>query len=159
MVINPVKRQHARVPRLVSVIIGAYNSARHVGETIDTMLAQTYRPLELIIVDDGSTDDTWPVLHSYGYRIVTVRQAQGGVPAARTTRPEPATSLTLTGPLQVLPLSADRNATISPSLPLPHTPCGMEPWWGRLRRETEVEHRRMRVGISRLGHGPSQCAA
>ncbi|MBI3381555.1 MAG: glycosyltransferase [Aquabacterium sp.] len=85
MVINPIKQQHARVPRLVSVIIGAYNSARHVGETIDTMLAQTYRPLELIIVDDGSTDDTWQVLQSYGDRIVAVRQANGGVPAARNT--------------------------------------------------------------------------
>jgi glycosyltransferase involved in cell wall biosynthesis len=85
MKIHPIQQQHARVPRLVSVIIGAYNSARHIGETIDTMLAQTYQPMELIIVDDGSTDDTWQVLQSYGKRIVAVRQANGGVPAARNT--------------------------------------------------------------------------
>lgn len=83
--ICPITQKHARVPRLVSVIIGAYNSARHIGQTIDTMLAQTYRPLELIVVDDGSTDNTWQVLQSYGDRIVAVRQANGGVPAARNT--------------------------------------------------------------------------
>ncbi|MGQ0598713.1 glycosyltransferase family 2 protein [Aquabacterium sp.] len=85
MMICPITPQHARVPRLVSVIIGAYNSARYIGETIDTMLAQTYQPLELIVVDDGSTDNTWQVLQSYGERIVAVRQANGGVPAARNT--------------------------------------------------------------------------
>ena len=74
-----------RVPGLVSVIIGAYNSARHIGQTIDTVLAQTYHPVELIVVDDGSSDKTWEVLQSYGDRIIAIKQANGGVPVARNT--------------------------------------------------------------------------
>lgn len=84
----PVTQLHARVPRLVSVIIGAYNSARHIGQTLDTVLAQTYPALEVIVVDDGSTDDTWQVLQSHrarDARIVAVRQDNGGVAKARNT--------------------------------------------------------------------------
>jgi glycosyltransferase involved in cell wall biosynthesis len=83
--IAPVRQRHARVPRLVSVIIAAYNCAPYIGQTLDTVLAQTYKPLELIVVDDGSTDDTWQVLQSYGERIVAVRQDNGGVAKARNT--------------------------------------------------------------------------
>jgi glycosyltransferase involved in cell wall biosynthesis len=73
------------LPRLVSVIIGTYNGARYLRATIDSVLAQTYAPLEVIVVDDGSKDDTWAILQSYGDRIRAVRQANGGVPAARNT--------------------------------------------------------------------------
>jgi len=72
-------------PRLVSVIIGTYNGAKYLGPTIDSVLAQTYTPLEVIVVDDGSTDDTWAILQSYGDRIVAIRQANEGVPGARNT--------------------------------------------------------------------------
>jgi glycosyltransferase involved in cell wall biosynthesis len=74
-----------RIPRLVSVLIGTYNGARYLKPTIDSVLAQTYAPIEVIVVDDGSKDDTWEILQSYGDRITAIRQANGGVPAARNT--------------------------------------------------------------------------
>jgi glycosyltransferase involved in cell wall biosynthesis len=76
---------HADTHALVSVVIGTYNAAHLIGETIDSVLAQTYRPLEIVIVDDGSTDGTWDVLQSYGDRISAHRQANGGVAPARNT--------------------------------------------------------------------------
>jgi len=51
---------------LISVAIPAYNGAEHLRDAIDSVLAQTYRPLEIIVVDDGSTDDTRAVCESYG---------------------------------------------------------------------------------------------
>ena len=43
---------------LVSVIMAAYNAAEHIGEALDSVLAQDWRPLEVVVVDDGSADDT-----------------------------------------------------------------------------------------------------
>jgi glycosyltransferase involved in cell wall biosynthesis len=73
------------LPRLVSVVIGTYNGARYLRPTIDSVLAQTYAQLEVIVVDDGSKDDTWAILQSYGDRIKAVRQGNGGIPVARNT--------------------------------------------------------------------------
>jgi glycosyltransferase involved in cell wall biosynthesis len=70
---------------LVSVVIGTYNAAHVIGETIDSVLAQTYQPMEIVVVDDGSTDGTWDVLQSYGDRISAHRQPNGGVAPARNT--------------------------------------------------------------------------
>lgn len=67
----------------VSVIIPTWNRAREVREAIDSVLAQTYRPIEVIVVDDGSTDETPAVLGSYGDAIRTIRQENRGVSAAR----------------------------------------------------------------------------
>lgn len=67
----------------VSVIIPVYNGARLVGEAIDSVLRQTLPGVELIVVDDGSTDDTPDVLASFGARIRTLRLPQGGVSRAR----------------------------------------------------------------------------
>jgi Glycosyltransferases involved in cell wall biogenesis len=50
---------------LVSVMIGAYNAAPYLGEAIDSVLAQDYEPIELIVVDDGSTDGTAEVARSF----------------------------------------------------------------------------------------------
>ncbi|MBN2136631.1 MAG: glycosyltransferase [Sedimentisphaerales bacterium] len=50
---------------LVSVEMTAYNSERHIGQAIDSVLAQTYRNFELLIVDDGSTDGTAEIVASY----------------------------------------------------------------------------------------------
>jgi glycosyltransferase involved in cell wall biosynthesis len=63
----------------VSVIIPVYNGARYLGEAIDSVLAQTYTNLELIVIDDGSTDDTWSIVESYGSRLRGWRQSNGGV--------------------------------------------------------------------------------
>jgi hypothetical protein len=54
---------------LVSVIIPSYNRAHLVGETIDSVLAQDYPNLEILVLDDGSADDTPAVLAAYGDRI------------------------------------------------------------------------------------------
>ena len=68
---------------LVSVLIGAFDAERYLGEAIDSVLAQSYRPLELIVVDDGSTDGTARVAESYGPGVVSVRQENAGNGAAR----------------------------------------------------------------------------
>ena len=68
---------------LISVIIGVYNGARYLPEAIESVLAQTYRPLELIVVDDGSTDASGEIAESYGPPVRCIRQENGGMAAAR----------------------------------------------------------------------------
>jgi glycosyltransferase involved in cell wall biosynthesis len=66
----------------VSVVIPAYNAARFVGETIEHVLAQTQSGVEVIVVDDGSRDDTAEVASRYpGVRVL--RKPNGGVSSAR----------------------------------------------------------------------------
>lgn len=60
-----------------------YNGQRYLREAIDSVLAQTYSPLELIAVNDGSTDGSAELLASYGDRIVTLQQPNQGVGVAR----------------------------------------------------------------------------
>jgi glycosyltransferase involved in cell wall biosynthesis len=67
----------------VSVIIPTYNTARFLVQAIDSVLAQSLRDFEIIVVDDGSTDDTRSILRRYGDAIRTVHQANLGVSAAR----------------------------------------------------------------------------
>lgn len=76
---------HAPSPPLVSVIVPTYNRARLLRETVDSVLAQTYPCIELIVVDDGSTDETPRVLAEYGDRIVAIRKTNAGGTAARNT--------------------------------------------------------------------------
>jgi len=68
---------------LVSCIIPVFNGARFLGEAIDSVLAQTYRPREVIVVDDGSTDATGDVIARYGERVMSLRQPNRGQAAAR----------------------------------------------------------------------------
>jgi glycosyltransferase involved in cell wall biosynthesis len=73
-------------PGLVSVIIPCYNRAHIVRETIDSLLAQTYRNFEALVIDDGSTDDTRQVVSSYADgRIRYFYRANGGLSAARNS--------------------------------------------------------------------------
>ena len=67
----------------VSVIIPTYNRAHVVGEAIDSVLAQTYGDLELIVVDDGSRDETREIVSSYGPQVTYLHQEHRGVSAAR----------------------------------------------------------------------------
>jgi glycosyltransferase involved in cell wall biosynthesis len=68
---------------LITVVIGAYNAERYLGEAIESVLAQTYRNLELIVVDDGSTDRTGEIAASYGDPVRCIRQENGGMAASR----------------------------------------------------------------------------
>jgi glycosyltransferase involved in cell wall biosynthesis len=68
---------------LVSVIIPAYNIAKHIGEAVESVLGQTYRQIETIVIDDGSTDGTLLVLERYGGKVRVVSQQNGGAGAAR----------------------------------------------------------------------------
>lgn len=67
----------------VSVIIPTYNRAHLVVESIESALRQTAPPREIIVIDDGSTDDTSRALRSFGDRIISVRQENQGVGSAR----------------------------------------------------------------------------
>jgi len=67
----------------VSVVIPAYNSGHLVGEAIESAIRQSAPPAEVIVVDDGSTDDTPRRLESYADRVRYVRQSNQGVAAAR----------------------------------------------------------------------------
>jgi glycosyltransferase involved in cell wall biosynthesis len=68
---------------LISVIIPTYNRGWIIKEAIDSVMAQNYRDFELIIVDDGSTDNTSDILNSYHGDILVFRQENRGVSAAR----------------------------------------------------------------------------
>jgi glycosyltransferase involved in cell wall biosynthesis len=68
---------------LVSAVIPVYNYGRFVARAIDSVLAQTHAPMECVVVDDGSTDDTPQVLSRYGERIRALRQENRGLSAAR----------------------------------------------------------------------------
>jgi glycosyltransferase involved in cell wall biosynthesis len=68
---------------LVTVIIGVYNCERYLPEAIESVLAQTHPAVELIVVDDGSTDRSGEVADAYGDRVVCIRQENGGMAAAR----------------------------------------------------------------------------
>jgi glycosyltransferase involved in cell wall biosynthesis len=69
----------------VSVVIPTFNRARLVSLTIESVLAQDFRDLEIIVIDDGSTDDTPAALARFGDRIRSVRQENRGMNAARNT--------------------------------------------------------------------------
>ena len=70
----------------ISIIIPAYNIQDHLGATLDSVLAQTYRNLEIIVVNDGSTDGTAAVMDAYALkdsRIRAIHKENGGVTSAR----------------------------------------------------------------------------
>lgn len=67
----------------VSVIIPTYNRGWIIKETIDSVLAQTFDSYELIVVDDGSDDNTSEILDNYGNKIRIIRQTNQGVSSAR----------------------------------------------------------------------------
>ena len=68
---------------LVSAIIPNYNYARFVGEAVESALRQTYQPLEIIVVDDGSPDNSLEILRGFGDKVIVIAQENSGVSAAR----------------------------------------------------------------------------
>ena len=75
----------------VSVIIPVYNGDRYLAEAIDSVLNQSYGDREIIIVDDGSTDNTRRVIRSYGKQIYCTSQQNQGVASSRNLGLEVAT--------------------------------------------------------------------
>ena len=69
----------------VSAVIASYNMGRYLGAALDSVLAQDYRPLQVIVVDDGSTDETASILAAYRQRegLQVIRQANGGQTSAK----------------------------------------------------------------------------
>lgn len=72
-------------PPTVTAVIPGYNYGRFLGEALESVLAQTQPAYEIIVVDDGSTDDTPEVARRYGDRIRYIRTENGGVSRARNT--------------------------------------------------------------------------
>ncbi|HEY3760382.1 MAG TPA: glycosyltransferase [Verrucomicrobiae bacterium] len=69
----------------VSVVIPVYNRAHCVGNAIESALGQTFKDIEIIAIDDGSTDDSAGVLKKFGDKISVIHQKNQGVAAARNT--------------------------------------------------------------------------
>jgi glycosyltransferase involved in cell wall biosynthesis len=70
-------------PPDISLIIPAYNAGRYLREAIDSALNQTVQPRQIIVVDDGSTDDTLQIARGYGDALTVIAQAHGDVSVAR----------------------------------------------------------------------------
>jgi glycosyltransferase involved in cell wall biosynthesis len=70
---------------LVSAAIVTYNRAGYLGAAIESVLAQTFRNVEVLVVDDGSTDETEQVVAPYLDRVRYIRRENGGESAARNT--------------------------------------------------------------------------
>lgn len=71
--------------RLVTVAITVYNGAPYLAEAIESVLAQTYSPFELIVLDDGSTDESGEIAQSYGPALRFARQENAGLGGARNS--------------------------------------------------------------------------
>ncbi len=69
----------------ISVIIPVYNGEQYLNAAIDSVLAQACAAAEIIIIDDGSTDNTAKIVHNYGTKVIYHKQANLGVSAARNT--------------------------------------------------------------------------
>jgi glycosyltransferase involved in cell wall biosynthesis len=67
---------------LISCIVPAYNGERYLREALDSIVAQTYRPFEIIVADDGSRDGTASLVASYGHGIRYLFQPNAGTAAA-----------------------------------------------------------------------------
>ena len=110
---------------LVSVVMPAYNVAWCIGRAVDSVLAQDFRPCELIVVNDGSTDGTGAVLEGYGAAITVINQENRG-------------------------MSAARNAGIRRARGTYVAFLDADDWWlaGKLSRQVELMHGRPEIGFS-----------
>jgi glycosyltransferase involved in cell wall biosynthesis len=70
---------------MVSVIIPAFNAEAYVADAIETVLAQTYEPIECIVVDDGSTDGTAAAVRAFGAKVTLIQQPNAGIAGARNS--------------------------------------------------------------------------
>ncbi|WP_103669792.1 glycosyltransferase [Pseudanabaena sp. BC1403] len=68
---------------LVSIIIPCYNAEKWIGDCIDSALSQTYKPIEVIVIDDGSTDASLSIIKKYGNKIRLASYPNSGPSASR----------------------------------------------------------------------------
>lgn len=83
--LQPIKLPQLPETPLVSVLIGNYNYARYIGETLESVLSQTYPNFEIVVCDDGSKDNSCEVIETYiqkDSRVKLVRKENGGVATA-----------------------------------------------------------------------------
>jgi alpha-1,3-rhamnosyltransferase len=71
----------ARQTGSVSVVVPSYNHGRYIGECLESVLGQVRRPLEIVVVDDGSTDETREVVTRYRHRVTAVWESHRGLRA------------------------------------------------------------------------------
>lgn len=67
----------------VSAIVTLYNGTKFIRKTLETILSQTVKPFEILVIDDGSTDDSPDIARSFGDRVQVIRKPNGGASAAR----------------------------------------------------------------------------
>ena len=72
----------SKKPSLISCVIPVFNGERYLSESLDSILKQTYQPLEVIVVDDGSTDEISRVVTKYNDTVTYIRQPNSGHGAA-----------------------------------------------------------------------------
>lgn len=70
-----------RSPSLVSVIMPVYNGEAYIGAAIESVLAQSYAPIKLIVVNDGSTDNTKKIVSSFEQEIIYLQKEHSGIGA------------------------------------------------------------------------------
>lgn len=78
---------------LISVVVPVYNVEKYLPKCLDSLLAQTWQELEIIVVDDGSPDNSWDIMQEYARRdsrVRLIRQKNGGLSAARNAGVEAA---------------------------------------------------------------------
>lgn len=85
MIIRSTSKDSNEAPPAVSIVIAAYNASPYIGETLDSVLAQTFANYEVIVVNDGSNDraDLERILEAHPLPVVYISQANKGVSAAR----------------------------------------------------------------------------
>jgi glycosyltransferase involved in cell wall biosynthesis len=79
------KDAHTDSETLVTVVIPCYNHGKYLSEAIESVFHQTHKKVEIVVVDDGSEDDTAAICSNYGNRIKYVRVERVGLSAARNT--------------------------------------------------------------------------
>jgi glycosyltransferase involved in cell wall biosynthesis len=75
--------EQAMNPSLISCIVPVFNGERYIRDALESIFAQTYRPLEILVADDGSTDGTAAVVAAFSDRVRYLRQSNRGPAAAR----------------------------------------------------------------------------
>lgn len=63
----------------ITLIIPAFNASRYLREAIDSALLQTIKPRQVIVVDDGSVDNTLEIARAYGDTVTVIANAHGGI--------------------------------------------------------------------------------